>query len=259
MSTTVVVLGAPDVHDASGPKMLGTRLSRLLAILAANGERHVRAAALVERVWPDNTPGSGEAALRVQVTRLRRHLGSHHSILTMPGRGYRLNVDPSSGVELDSDRFRSLCDLADANRATGRLSEAAHLYRSGLGLWQGAAYDGCEDDPDVRIEQAVLEIERKQARRQLAEVLLQAAPRHSQQHERCVVEVQQLMADQPGDEELAATLMRSLEQYGRASDALRIYREVEAHLRTELGVGPSLNLRALANRLVVDASQPIPA
>lgn len=247
MTTTISVLGPPDVHQPGGPSLLGPRLARLLGILVAERERHLRTEALVERVWPDVTPSSGDAALRVQMTRLRRHLGSLESIGSSPGRGYRLMIDQPTGIDLDSDRFRSMVEDADAAAASGDQAAAAERYRAALLLWRGPAFDGCDDDPEVRVVQVGLESLRRRARRSLVAGLFGSHPA-SQLID--LTEVHEIVAEQPGDEQLAEIVMEGLERAGQPGEALRVFRQTDAHLRGELGVGPSARLQAVADRLL---------
>lgn len=244
MTTRVVVLGPPDIHSP-GPQMLGPRLSRLLGILAASNGTPVRTGVLVDRVWPTDAPGSGDAALRVQVTRLRRLLGSSDSIVASPGRGYSLQTG-GGNLTLDSAEFGDLVKQADQHVAAGRHQDAAGTYRSALALWNGMAFDGCDDDTDVRIAQAGLDALRQQARRSL---VASSFIGHADEATIDLTDLHHVVAEDPGDEELASVFMEGLANRGHPNEALRIYIRTKTHLHSELGVDPSAKLTALAQRL----------
>ena len=248
MPTTITVLGTPDIHSPE-PHLLGPRLSRLLGLLAASERRPVRTAVLVERLWPERTPPSGESALRVQMTRLRRHLGSAGAIVATPGRGYQLADDPAQLV-LDSDEFQVAVFSADAAVRAGEYRAAGDQYRHGLKLWRGDAYDSCDDDPDVMAVKAGLEALRRRARRSLVDVSL----RNAESDRVDLAELHQLAAQQPGDEELASVFIEGLVRLGQPAEALEVHRRTEAHLRDVLGVGPSKQFRAIVSQL---ASTPV--
>ncbi len=245
MPAKVIVLGPPDIHSPD-PLLLGPSLGRLLGILVAKRDQLTRSPVLVDKLWPDRAPGSGEAALRVQITRLRRHLGSSDAIVVSPGRGYRLASD-SEVLTVDADEFRLSVQRGDEAVQASDHSTAATHYRTALRLWNGAAFDGCEDDADVQIASAGLDALRRRARRSLVDLLVRAGDCASASID--LTEIHGLLAEQPDDEELAAMFMERLEQLDQPGEALRVYQRTETHLRADLGVGPSSRMREVVERL----------
>lgn len=246
MPAKIVVLGPPDVENPE-PLLLGPRLSRLLALLVASRHSPVRTTVLVERLWPDVAPGSGDAALRVQLTRLRRLLGSQASIACRPGRGYQLNLGGDGSVQLDIDAFRSLAGRADEATERADISSAADYYRQALGQWRGTAFEGCEDDDAARVEQAELEALRRHTRRGLAKCVLYHNRRPDGSE---MAEVARLAAEQPDDEALALAVIESMERSGHRDEAKRLASQTEQYLLSELGVTPSPQFQTAVGQLI---------
>src|SRR5215471_17668142 len=91
------VLGPLSPGSASAQQRL------LLCCLLARANQFVAADRLVEELWGEALPADPGAALRTQVSRLRRRLPAD-ALVTEPG-GYRMVVDPG---DLDSAVFEDL-------------------------------------------------------------------------------------------------------------------------------------------------------
>ena len=89
------VLGPLSPGSASAQQRL------LLCCLLARANRFVAADRLVEELWGEALPADPGAALRTQVSRLRRRLPAN-ALITEPG-GYRLVVAP---VDLERAVFQ---------------------------------------------------------------------------------------------------------------------------------------------------------
>ena len=83
----------------------GRKLRALLALLLLHPNEVVPADRLIDELWGDDSPEDAAAALRVNVSRLRKALTG--SLLTTKSPGYVLRVEPDT---LDLDRFERLVD-----------------------------------------------------------------------------------------------------------------------------------------------------
>src|SRR5437899_131467 len=100
------VLGPVEASSGGRPLHLGGEQQRaLLAYLLLHANEVVSTDRLLDDLWAV-PPGGGVAAVRTQVSRLRKQLGD---VIATSGRGYVLRVEAG---ELDLDRFRAL--LAEA-------------------------------------------------------------------------------------------------------------------------------------------------
>ena len=96
------VLGPVEALSGGRPLHLGGRQQHaLLAFLLLHANQVVSADRLVDELWAV-PPGGGVAAVRTQVSRLRKHVGD---AIESSGRGYVLRVQPG---ELDLERFQAL-------------------------------------------------------------------------------------------------------------------------------------------------------
>ncbi len=89
----VRVLGSLElVIDGQTVDVPGTKRQAVLALLVLGAPDAVSIDRIVDAVWPDEPPASGRAALQSHISRLRRHLGPHASLLTRTAGGYRLAI-----------------------------------------------------------------------------------------------------------------------------------------------------------------------
>src|SRR5437868_11516826 len=141
------VLGPVEVSSGGLPLQLGGAHQRaLLAFLLLHANEVVSADRLLDELWAV-PPGGGVAAVRTQVSRLRKELGE---AIETSGRGYMLRVQPG---ELDLHRFRALLAEAGATTAPGQRST---LLREADALWRGEAL-GALDAPFAAADAAALE------------------------------------------------------------------------------------------------------
>jgi DNA-binding SARP family transcriptional activator len=208
------VLGQVEVSSGGRPLRLGR----------AAGRRALGCAA-----------GRGVAALRTQVSRLRKQLGA---AVETSGRGYVLRIQPG---ELDLDRFRAVLAEAGAASEPGRRSA---LLREADGLWRGEALSGL-DAPFAPTEAAVLE----ELRLAALEDRLDADLERGLDGE-LVSELSALIARYPLRERLRGQLILALYRSGRQADALEAYRQTRRVLDEQLGLEPSPSLRELERAIL---------
>ncbi|MCC6497371.1 MAG: AAA family ATPase [Propionibacteriaceae bacterium] len=241
----VRVLGPTSVAtDAGGELTLGARRhAEVLAILAANHRRQVRAEVLVDLVWRGDPPPSAATTLQGYVARLRRLLepgrpASAASAIVTVGDGYRLDV------ETDAARFE-----ADVRRA-GDLAgsdpvRAAALLAAAMATWRGPAYADIADIDGLAPEIQRLEELRVVAQEAHAQALLAAG-----EDATVVPELRALVAEHPLRERGAALLATALYRSGRQADALAVLRDLRGRLVDELGVDPGPEVAGLEQRLL---------
>ncbi|ASW53918.1 BTAD domain-containing putative transcriptional regulator [Plantactinospora sp. KBS50] len=232
----IAVLGPVAVvgDDGTPVPVAGTRLRRLLILLALDPGRVVATGRLVAGLWAGSPPAAAANALQALVSRLRRILpdGAVESHPT----GYRLAV-PAEAVDLV--RFERLAATGrrllptDPGRADAVLTEA-------LDLWRGPALadlDGAEVTAGLlaRIDEVRLGAVEDRIQARLA---LGAA-------DALVPELRDLVTAYPLRERPAAQLIRALRAAGRTAEALSAYERFRAELADQLGVDPSAELAAL--------------
>jgi predicted ATPase len=232
----IAILGPLEVRDGTGNpiEVTGARLRALLVRLALEPGRPVAAAALMGAVWGERLPVDGANALQTLVSRLRRALGDAALIGQSPA-GYRLDVEPD---DVDACRFeRGADDGARALRA-GDAQRALELLRPALVLWRGAALaDGGE-----ALQAAATRLESLRAT-----ALIDRVTAEAQAGDPAAVlgELEQLAAEHPLDERIAAALMSALAHAGRQADALHAFERLRTRLADELGVDPSADAQAV--------------
>jgi DNA-binding SARP family transcriptional activator len=109
------ILGPLEVRLPEGVVSPASSAQRLaLSLLLVEAGRVVPADRLIEELWGDEPPADPAAALRNQLSRLRRVLGPAAADLVTEAGGYRLRLERP---QLDAGRFEEL--LAAARQADG--------------------------------------------------------------------------------------------------------------------------------------------
>ena len=215
---------------------LGGRRSRLLvAVLVLRANEPVRRDALIEAIWGDALPGSASHALDNLVSRARGQLGA--DVLQSRRGGYVLVVEPE---HVDALRFEALAARGRDALVRGELERAADLLREALGLWRGEPLADLGDEPALADA-----IRRLSDARAVAVEDRVDADLGLGRHGELVPELRSLVAQEPLRERRRAQLMLALYRSGQHAEALRVYREAQAYLASELGLEPGRELRAL--------------
>src|SRR4051812_9621469 len=214
------VLGPLEVADDGRPITLPSAQQRvLLTMLLLEAGRTVQAGSLIDGLWGDRLPTEPVAALRTQVSRLRRRLGAGAPDLVTDDAGYRLNVGENC---LDAHVFERLL-------AEDRVDDA-------LALWRGPALGEFADRDFAHAAAARLEELWLGAREsRAANALAMGRAREA------VADLEPLVAEHPGRERARERLMEALYSIGRQTDALTVFdnwrRELVEH---GLEPGPAL-------------------
>ncbi|MFE3001199.1 BTAD domain-containing putative transcriptional regulator [Nocardia sp. NPDC059246] len=211
----------------------GARLRSLLIALALEPGRAVSKARLVDWIWGEEPPSDAANALQALVSRLRRVLPDG-SIDVQAG-GYRLTVAPG---DIDAVRFEQLLDQARG----GDDVHQAELLREALALWRGAPMRDIGAQDGAALDAVIARLEGLHVG--ALEDRYDAELRLGRGAE-LVTELNDLVAQHPVRERLAASLMRALAAAGRGAEALVVYQRVREALADELGVDPSPELSAL--------------
>ncbi|ULR54004.1 AfsR/SARP family transcriptional regulator [Streptomyces deccanensis] len=198
---------------------------------------------LVDAVWGDQPPASAAKLVQGYVLKLRQvlHRTDTRELITTRPRGYVF--EPEDG-QLDLQLFQALLEQGHSEASRGEHGRAADLFDQALGLWRGPAL-GAPTTPALRAEAARLE----EIRLATVERVLDARLALGGGAE-LVGDLTGLVAEHPLRERLRALLITTLDRCGRRAEALAVYRDGRHLLRTELGIEPGPELRAVHARLL---------
>ncbi|MET9118786.1 BTAD domain-containing putative transcriptional regulator [Streptomyces longwoodensis] len=236
----VRLLGPVEVSSAGRRLPLnGARPTAILAALVVHLGEVLSVDRLVDLVWEEDPPATARALVASHVSGLRRALAgteAEHLVRTRSP-GYVADLPPSA---VDARRFEEAFTAGrDAVRA-GRAEDAVTTLDTALGLWRGrGALEG--------LGQSFARVEALR----LAELRLEAqefrfaAELDLDRRADLVAELLAHVAAHPLRERPRGQLMTALFRTGRVAEALRCYEEGRRLLRTELGVDPGPELRAL--------------
>jgi DNA-binding SARP family transcriptional activator len=218
----------------------GPKLRALLAVLLLHANEVVPADRLIEELWGDHSPGRAAAALRVNVSRLRKALP--RDVLTTRSPGYVIRVELDV---LDLHRFERLIDEGRSLLTRGLAADASERLRDALSLWRGPAlanfaYESFAQAAIARLEEI-----------RLAAVELRIdADLAVGRHDELVGELEGLVAEHPLRERLRKCLMTALYRSGRQAEALEAYQDARRALVDELGIEPAPALQELERSIL---------
>ena len=249
------ILGPLEVWDEGGEVSLGGAKPRaLLALLLLHPNEVVPADRLIDELWGEDSPERAAAALRVNVSRLRKALAQ--DVLKTRSPGYVVRVEHD---ELDLHRFERLVDEGRSLLARGLADGASERLRDALSLWRGPAladfsYESFAQPAVARLEEirlAALEL------RMEADLALG-------RHDELVGDLEALVAEHGHRERLRRYLMIALYRAGRQADALSAYQDARRIFVDELGIDPSPALQELERAILrqdpaLEVEAPAPA
>jgi predicted ATPase/DNA-binding SARP family transcriptional activator len=234
---TVAVLGAVEAYrDGVRLDLPAGKTTELLARLALEAGRPVRADALLEDLWVDP---AARNTLQSKVSQLRRALGDKDLVMGSGDR-YTLAVP---GEAVDAFRVRQLAAASAAARSAGDLPGALASALDGLALFRGAVLVDAGDWANPHRNQF------EEVRLGLVESAMAARVDLGAGGE-LVAELGSLVEEHPLREGLWVALITALYRAGRQADALAAYSRVRRLLANELGVDPGSELRSLEQQVL---------
>ncbi|MGX6602282.1 BTAD domain-containing putative transcriptional regulator [Micromonosporaceae bacterium Da 78-11] len=238
----VRVLRAGDVVDLGPAKQRA-----VLAVLLVQAGRPVPTHQIVDAVWGDDPPENGANVVQKYVAGLRRVLDPDRAprtpgeLIALTGNGYLLRVADGT---LDADEFAAAVSRATAERAAGRLAEAADGLRTALTLWRGDALAGLTgpvfDAARTRLAEAHATAWEKWAEIELTRGRQTAL----------IPDLARLVGEFPLREGLRAHLMVALHQDGRQAEALAVYRDAREYFLDEVGAEPGERMQEAHRRIL---------
>jgi DNA-binding SARP family transcriptional activator len=235
------ILGPLEAWGDNGEVSLGGRKPRaLLALLLLNANEVVPTDRLIDELWGEDSPEGAAAALRVNVSRLRKALPQ--DVLTTKPPGYFIRVQPD---EMDLHRFERLVDEGRSLLARGLTADASERLREALSLWRGAplgdfAYEEFAQAAIGRLEEV----------RVAAVELRIEADLALGRHAELIAELESLVGGHPLRERLRGFLMMALYRSGRQAEALEAYQHARRTLVDELGLEPGAALQELEQAIL---------
>lgn len=253
----VELLGDPRAWLGADQVALGPARQRaVFAVLASQAGQLVPSRELIEGVWGTSPPASAEGSVHTYVSGLRRVLEparprwSPGTVLVSEPDGYRLRL---SAEHLDLHAFQALQPRAETLARDGDHRAAVTTLDTALALWRGTAFAGVPG-PFAERHRARLATQRQVAVEQRVRSRLELG-----EHAELVVELVDMVADQPLREPAWALLITALHRSGRHAEALDVIARLRAHLRRELGTDPGPAIQRLHERLLADTpEQPVP-
>jgi DNA-binding SARP family transcriptional activator len=235
------ILGPLEAWDGGREIPLGGRKPRaLLALLLLHPNEVVPAGRLIDELWGEDSAERAAAALRVNVSRLRKELPQ--DVLATRSPGYVVRVEPDA---FDLLRFERLVDEGRSMLARGFATDASGRLRDALSLWRGPAladfaYESFAQAAIARLEEI-----------RLAAVELRIdADLALGRHDELVGELEALVGEHPLRERLRRALMTALYRSGRQAEALDAYKEARRALVDGLGIEPSAALQELERAIL---------
>jgi predicted ATPase/DNA-binding SARP family transcriptional activator len=194
-------------------------------------------------LWPDASPARLRSSFHVTVHHLRRALGAPDWVAFHEGR-YRFEA--TRPIAFDVEQFEKWIDEAAALRDTGTQGTARRvaLLQAAVDLYRGdflddAGFGDWSLQPRDRLHRRFAD----------AAVDLAAGYHARQRYDDAATTCRALLARDNLDERAHRLLMEVLADAGRPADALRHYNVLVALFREELGIGPSADTLALAQRI----------
>ncbi|MFJ4102983.1 BTAD domain-containing putative transcriptional regulator [Amycolatopsis japonica] len=244
------VLGPPGFTSGGTRLDLGSpQQQAVLTLLLGNAGSFVRTGELIDGLWGERAPATGEAVIRTYISRLRR-------LLSLQGLGSAI-VSRSGGYRLDPDRFEvdavEFAGLIESARQAHTAEAAAKLLERALGLWTGTALAGVPGEA-AEHERARLERLKLTATQELLRLRLELG-----EHDEVVAEVPALIERNRLEEPLYEIYLLALHRGGRRAEALELYRAIHDLFDAELGVRPGPKLRALHEKVLRAEDERTPA
>ncbi|MFD7436422.1 BTAD domain-containing putative transcriptional regulator [Streptomyces sp. NPDC059861] len=222
----------------------GAKPTAILAALVVHLGEVLSAERLVDLVWEEEPPATARALVASHVSGLRRALAGREGgdAIRTRSPGYVAEFPPSA---VDARCFEDTFTAGRSAALEGRAEEAVDILHRAVRLWRGQdALEGLGQS-FARVEAMRLTEQRLEAQE-----FRFAAELDLDRRTDLVAELVAHVAAHPLRERPRGQLMTALFRTGRVADALRCYDEGRRLLRTELGLDPGPELRALHRALL---------
>lgn len=217
------------------------KVRALLAYLVCNRRRSFSRDHLAGLLWPDRSPEATRHTLRQAIYNLRTTLPGNGSASPLLGNHLEIGWNPKADCWLDVEAFEEaqLRGLERASVDLQHLSTAAQLYRgellAGFFVKDSPGFEEWVLTEQTRLREAALE-----GLRRLVE-----SYRRRGEYRFALHYARRLVAIEPLSEEGHRELMRLFALLGQRNRALAQYEELVNRLRSDLGVEPLAETRAL--------------
>ena len=221
------------VVDDRSRQVSGLRRKAVLATLALQAGEVVSTDQLMDVVWAERPPPTAVNTLQRHVSHLRGALGCKDAIVARPP-GYVLDLGNDATDVQQAERL-----LQHSAQTADPVQQAGYL-RSALALWRGHPLADVPGLAWLEEQARRLELLCQTVKRALFDARLAAGD-----HVDLVPDLEQMVAENPLDEQACAQLMLALYRSSRQADALDAYHRLRRTLAEELGIDPSQALRDL--------------
>ncbi|NYE43720.1 AfsR/SARP family transcriptional regulator [Streptomyces fulvorobeus] len=222
----------------------GAKPTAIFAALVVHLGEVLSVERLVDLVWEEEPPATARALVASHVSGLRRSLAGTEGAEAIRTRspGYVAEFPPSA---VDARCFEEAFAAGRRAAADGRAEEAVDILQAASRLWRGRdALEGLGQS-FARVEAMRL----TELRHEATEFRFSAELDLDRRTD-LISELVAHVAAHPLRERPRGQLMTALFRAGRMPDALRCYDEGRRLLRTELGIDPGPELRALHQALL---------
>jgi DNA-binding SARP family transcriptional activator len=235
------LLGPVAVVAGGGLESVRGRSARtVLAVLSLRPGQVVSQDQLIDALWPERPPATAANTLQRHVSSLRGQLPPAVTV-TARAPGYVLSTDEPTAV---SDVLQAQRLLARARLCEDDDERVATLQRS-LDLWRGDSLADVASSPYLMGQAERLARLRTEVRRELVRARLASGEGAT-----VVTDLEDLVGDEPYDEELHRELMLALYRAGRQVDALTVARELRRRLADQVGIDPGPALADLETAIL---------
>ncbi|MEM7532884.1 MAG: BTAD domain-containing putative transcriptional regulator [Chloroflexota bacterium] len=246
----IQLLGPPQIRlDETEITFRLAKESALLYYMAATGHPHTRTD-LAEFFWPDREPGLARRYLRNHLVDLRRHLGTH-MMITPDKLGF--DCDISSTVDIHQFHQQLPDKMQGNSQDTGQHNHHHDQQRRAVDLYRGDFLEGFYLTKTPFFNDWV-DHKRDELRNEVSTLLFQLSETEITLGNRVQAysDIERLLTLVPWHEEAHQRKMRLLYEDGQRWAALEQYATLQAVLREELDVEPSVESEQLIERIRAD-------
>ena len=250
---TITTLGRFSVvigdHPLDDKAWEGKKPKLLLKAMICHGihTRSVPKEKLIEDLWPDSAPKSGEKNFKVTLHRIRKALEPHihpevgYSYVTLDGGTLSLHPDL---ITVDIIRFEQLITDGEIHLARNEEAHALSLFEQAVALYHG---DFLMDD----LYESWIEKKRSALKERFISLLLTIARIHEEQDEAtpAIRYLKRAIDAAPLNEEAYRQLMIVYADCAMKSEAMALYETCRQTLLTELDVLPDHETRQIFEKI----------